>query len=342
MNKLTILIVATVALCISAWVASQRAQQQYGLDQATLLLPELADQLSQVDRIDIHAAAHAPVSLVEQDGQWQVVQKDHYPADIQQARSALQQLAEAQILEAKTSQAAHYGQLGVQDVDLAQDTTVHLVVTAGDSTVADVVIGKPGMGGSYIRNADDSQTWLIDQQLSLPANASDYLDKSLLSLVREDVQSVAVTPLKGEAYRISKADDDEGDFQLAPAVPQDRKINPANVNRLAAAAANLRISDVLTTTPEGLQWSQAQLRSFDGLQLQLELAKGDGNTRYLTVQADSLPDEEGEIDEDVVEQATRINARSKGRIFVVAQYSADALAMTHAMLLKPEAVEPLD
>ncbi len=343
MNKLNVLILATVAICIAAWVASYRAKQQFGLEETAKLLPDLSEQLAQIDRVQIVAAGNDSTTLINQDGQWLLEQRDNYPADMQQVRTALRDLAEARKLEAKTALASNYAQLGVQDVDLARETTVHLMAEAGDTSVVNLLIGKSGRGGSYVRQAGSEQSWLIDKRIALGRNTADYLDKALIVLPRDEVQRVAVTPLAGDAYAIEKGDDDDESFSLQPAAPSGRKLNMANINRLAAALASLRISDVMDSTEEELSWSEAVLQSFDGLQLTLKLAKGeDSSQRYLQLSASALADEDGDIDDEVQERAAALNARSQGRIYRAPQYTVDALAMSYDMLLQPPAESEKD
>lgn len=369
MNNLNVLILATAAILAAAWFANHQAEQQFETQDGELLLPELASQLGKVDSVVITAAGNETSTLNNVDGQWQLAERAGFPADINQLSKALRQLADAKTLEAKTTMAANYSKLGVQDVDLASDTTLRLTAKAGDEVLADLLIGKSGRGGNYVRGANDTQSWLIDQRISLSRNNADYLAKDLLKMPRNDVAEVSVTPLEGKPYGISKSDPNASDFELRPAAGKGKETNAANVNRLAAALGNLRINDVVDE-PEGMQWSEASVRSFDGLQLALQLAKDDDSSnRYLKLTASMAPGYEQSLKashaeakaaeepektegaateqpaappeasvEERVQQAQRradtINAVAKGRVFVAPQYSVDALMMTYEMLQK--------
>ncbi|MGJ8669132.1 MAG: DUF4340 domain-containing protein [Oceanococcus sp.] len=339
MNKLNGLIIATVAVCAAAWLASHQANKQFGLEDSQLLLPGLAKQLGDIDQVQIVAAGGDTTTLRNHDGQWQLQQRGNYPADIKSMSTALRQLAKSKALEAKTSLAENYAQLGVQDVVLANDTTLQLIANIGDQTVLDVLIGKSNRSGSFVRNTGETQSWLIDERISLARNTAEHLDKALIAVPRQEVQSVEVTPLDGPAYELSKTESAAERFTLSPTPSQGREINAANSNRLAAALANLRISDVLDESSEqGLQWSKAKVRNFAGLELQLQLAKAsDVSKHYLQLQASVAgSSEEGAVtDSGLLAQVDALNARAKGRIFVAPQYTVDALLMSYDMLLKP-------
>lgn len=337
MKKLHVLILAAAALSAAAWFASHREQQRFGVNEGELLVPGLTAQLAQIDRVSINPAGNPNVTLSTEQGQWVVRERDDYPADIQALRKELRKLAEARTLEAKTAQVALYPQLGVQDVDQADDTTLRLSAYAGDTQVVDIIIGKSGASGSYVRLLDNPQSWQIDQRISLPRVTVGWLDTQLVSVARADVQSITVKPTQGPDYTISKDDPEQSDFALEPAPDDELALNVANINRLGAALSSLRIQDVVTEVDTGLTWSQATLTTFDGLMLKLEVAKGEDGERYLKLAAEVRED----ADDNARQQAEAINARSHGRTFLGPQYSVDALAMRQDMLIRQPADEAI-
>ena len=335
MKKLHVLILAAAALSAAAWFASHREQQRFGVNEGELLVPGLSEQLARIDRVSIAPAGKPSVTLSTEQGQWVVRERNNYPADTQALRKELRKLAEARTLEAKTAQVALYPQLGVQDVDQAEDTTLRLTAYAGDTQVVDIIIGKPGASGSYVRLLDNPQSWQIDQRITLPRVTVGWLDTQLVSVPRADVQSVAVKPAQGPDYTISKDDPEQADFALTPAPDDGQALNVANINRLGAALSNLQIQDVVSDVDADLAWSQATLTTFDGLILKLEVAKSEGGERYLKLTAEARED----ADDNARKQAETINGKSLGRTFLGPQYSVDALAMRHDMLIRQPASE---
>ncbi len=340
MTKFHYLLIAAVVLSLAAWIASEQEQKRFGLDSGALLVPELEGQLDDIDRVLIRVAGGPRIRLAQTEGEWRVMDRDGYPADTTVLRRELRKIAQARKLEAKTDQADSYARLGVQDVDLAEDTTVQIVASKGvpnpaEPALLNLIVGNSGRSGSYVRQADQTRSWLIDTRISLPRTTAEWLDKNLLKLSRQDIQRIAITPAEGPAYTLSKSDAEQTDFDLSPAPPQDQTSNAANLNRLGAALANLRLTDVAVETPEDLSWSQAEFTSFNGLSLHLEVARED-SARYLRLSASSTADAE-----EAAAEAQRINTLAKDRVFLMDQYAVDALSMTHAMMLQspPEAPE---
>ena len=330
MSKLQILIVAAVALSLAAWFASHREQQRFGVNEGQMLVPDLADQLADIDTVTIQPAGNDVTTLTAKNGQWQVVERGHYPADTTALRKELRKLAQARRLEAKTAQPDFYARLGVEDVEQAQDTTVRVSAHSGDELVLDIIIGKSTASGSYVRMLDDPQAWLIDQSVALPRVTVAWLDNPLLSVARNDIQRIEVSPLDGPQYAIHKDDPEQSDFALEPAPAQDASLNAANINRLGAALSSLRIEDVLPQAPSELSWSEAKLSTFDGLQLAVAVAKSEDNTRYLRLTASAADS----ADEALLARVDAINAKAAGRVFLAPQYSVDALSMNHSMLIR--------
>lgn len=338
MNKRHVLILAAVALSLAAWFASHREQQRFGVTEGELLVPQLATKLASIDAVSIQPAGNDTTTLVARDGQWLVVERGEYPADTTALRKELRKLAEARRVEAKTAQAAFYPQLGVEDVAEAEDTTVRLTARAGNEPVLDLIIGKSAASGSYVRLLDDPQSWLIDQRIALPRVTVAWLDNPLLSVARNDVQRMEIEPLDGPDYAIHKDDPEQTDFALEPALADSEQLNAANVNRLGAALSSLRIEDVVADIPAELRWSAARVSTFDGLVLDVSVAKSDDNTRYLRVEARATD----EADDAVKDRVSAINSKASGRTFLGPQYSVDALSMTRAMLIRQPQPAPED
>ncbi len=331
MKNFKFLIAAVAALSAAAWLFSHKEEQKFASQQEELLLPKLDAQLGDIDQVTLQAAGGETVTLKRQDGSWGVAEREGFTADTKALRRELRKLAMAKIVEAKTSQAALYERLGVQDVDLASDTTLRIRAMNGADAVLDLLIGKSGKRGSYVRLSDQSQSWLIDSSLNLPRTASAWLDKALLDIPRAEIGRIEVQPLEGPAYSLEKADKEQPDFDLTPPAPEGRELNMANINRLAAALAGLRLNDVALELPEDLAWSTARYRRFDGLIVQLKVAK-QGSDRYLQLTASVAAD--AAEDSGVAAEAERINALARSRSFKMGQYAVDAMALQHEMLLQ--------
>ncbi len=330
MKQFQILVATVAVVLIAAWFLSHREQQKFGAAEGTLFEPALGEQLARIDHLQIQAAGADPVTLRLDGDRWRVAERDAYPAETEVLRRELRKLAEARVLEQKTAQPEYYARLGVQDIDQAQDTTLRLIASAQDGTVLDLLIGKADKRGSYVRHSGEAQSWLLDSRISLPREATAWLDKALVDIPRDQLQSIKVSPLQGPAYSLRRGDGEQAAFELDPPPPAGRELDMANVSRLGAALARLRLQDVAMSLPEGLEWTEVEFERRDGLRLQVRSARQD-SARYLQLSAQAPADAGTEL----AAEAQRINALCAGRSFAMAQYAVDAMHMSHEMLLKP-------
>lgn len=346
------LLVAVLATAV-AWIVGQQEEARYGLAETEALAPALAERLADVDRLTVHAAGETPFSVLRQDGAWVIPERGGYPADTSVLRRELRKIAEARRLEPKTALPANYPQLGVEDIDAAEDTTLRLSAAAGETTVLDLLIGKSGSSGSYVRPAGEAQSWLADKRFSPPREIASWLDRELVDIDRGDLKAVTVTPAEGQAYRLEKSDREQQDFTLSPAPPEGRELNYANLNRVGAALSRLRLKDVLNELPEDLAWNETVYRRFDGLVLTARSASLDDErllqleARYeapaaeaedeATEEAAATPSPAPTPAEDPAALAADINARVAGWTYSVSSYNGDALSLKYDFLLKAEA-----
>lgn len=345
-NGLKILLGLALIAVVAAWYLSQREQAQFGLADSQALAAELAADLGSIDSLQLTPAGKTPFSVVQRDGAWVVAERGGYPADTQTLRRELRKIADATKLEPKTALEKYYAQLGVEDIDKAKDPSLRITAAAGDQVKLDLLIGQSGSSGSYVREVGEAQSWLADTRLTPPREITSWLDRELVDISRTAVQQIAVTPADGKAYQLSKSDAEQQDFQLTPAPPAGRDLNFANLNRLGAALARLRLKDVVTQLPEELAWNETVFRQFDGLTITARSAKH-GEERLLQLRASvetpvPAADEASEVGDaptatpatDPATLAEQINARVGGWTYSVSSYNGDALSLNYEFMLK--------
>ena len=105
-------LVVLVALAVAVSV-SQRPSDVSG----QLLLPDLKARLNDIDKIVVRTGGNKTIAtLARQKDGWVLVERGSYPADVGKIRKDLIALAEAKVLEEKTSNPEFYNQLGVDDI----------------------------------------------------------------------------------------------------------------------------------------------------------------------------------------------------------------------------------
>lgn len=354
MNRsgLFVLVAVAAVLSAAAWWLGSRDQARYEAAEAPLLAPSLEARLADIDRVEIRPAEGDAFSIALTGGNWGLVERDGYPIDTEILRRELRKFAEARGKEAKTANAAYYPQLGVNSDDDAEAPTIQLSAFAGDESVAALVIGKPGKGGHYVRLADQAQSWQSDTRFNVPRTVPNWLQRVILEIKRDRLARITVTPASGRSYTLHRANADETNFTL-DGLPEGREVQVGNINRLAAAISNLRLTEVArsnTGTDTG-DWNRTVFETFDGLVITTWSQKpedGDGRVRIearyeapAASEGNSGEETEGDAGDDVADtadvaaEAEAINKRVSGWTYSVSSYNATALNFAFDVLLKP-------
>ncbi len=280
---------------------------------------------AEVVAIDLQGASGS-VSLVQKDGKWTVVQRDHYPANASTINEFLRGIAELKVtrsLEAGPSLAPRFG------MDEAATTAEARGITATfkDSTgkeLAKITLGKniennresqSPYGGSmpvgrYIRNhADETAFYAINEMFySISTEIPRWLKEDFIS--PEKLQSVSISQ-KGKtepAWKVSR-DDENGEMKLADA-KEGESLDSTAASSLKALFSYARFDDVVpadqvANRADTTNQRTAELKTFEGFTYTLTITpvKGDDAKQLVAVQVSAeLPKErkkeEGEKPED--------------------------------------------
>jgi Domain of unknown function (DUF4340) len=265
-KQLKILGVVTTIIVLGAiWITTARKPSSGQPDAA--FFPHLNSQLDKVQNIKITKAGDAlATELVRTESGWAVKQRDDYPADLKKVNALLISLADAKVVEAKTSTPANYPLLGVQDVANADATGVQLELTGAEPPFK-TLIGKTEAtaNGTYVRVADQAQSWLISQQLTVPTESNEWLQRDLLDIDASRVQAVHVQISGGATYSALKEKRGDANFDVIP-IPKKRELNSVQAaNSLGQALVGLQLDDVRPIDSLSAKSSaQASFHTFDG------------------------------------------------------------------------------
>ncbi len=308
-------------------------------------LPALKDELNEVSRIDITGPGGATIATLERGAdRWTVAGRNNYPADVGRIRKNLLALAEARIVEEKTSNPEFYARLGVQDVSSASAGGVQLTITGGKEPI-DLIVGlaQPGAQDlTYVRRAGEPGSWLISAQLDLARTGGEWLDRALTNIPAERIQSVTIDHPGVETLRIARAPgadkpaaeagatpDGIVEFRVAD-VPAGRALSyPGVANGVASTLADLQLEDVQTRDALGANPGKPVVARFvttDGLTVEASAWRLPDGTR-VTFNATGRGDAEKE--------ATALNARLGGWVYTLPSYKTEQLTRRLQELLAP-------
>ncbi|HEX2492432.1 MAG TPA: DUF4340 domain-containing protein [Steroidobacter sp.] len=348
---LTLTIAALITTGAGVWLATRQSSPAGG--ERALLYPQLQEQLDAVQALRIFKAGDSrTVEIARKDGSWAVSERAGYPADEAKLRKFLRGLAEARVLEEKTSNAKNYHSLGVEDVKEPNAGGVRVELTAAPSAV-NLIVGKtgPGARSQYVRRAGEVHSWLIDANLDASASPEAWLRKEILDVSADRIQSASITVNQQKGYTAAKATRADANFTIAD-LPRGRKpSSPSAANGVAAALAGLTLSDVQPASAfEGAApAARATFTTFDGLIVQLQGWSRD-DKRFLAVQtsydpqlaerfkvattpSEKSPDGQEGRKANAAEDAKTTNARAAGWVYEIPSYKYEQIFTPLASLL---------
>jgi hypothetical protein len=317
------------------------------------LVPTLAERVNDISRVRITRAGNLPVATLVRKGEgWVVEEAQSYPADWARLKGLLVAVAQAQVIEPKTSNPAYFDQLGLVDVDQEGSTALMVEIGEGEDAV-NLLLGQVAQGrdGQYVRFAGTDQALLIDRTVETSAEMRDWLDREVIDLSEAEVVEVTLTHPDGEQLSVRKVSADDEDFTLQD-IPPGRKIQSSwSVNSVGGGFADLQLDEV---TPDSkVDWSKSikvRVLTADGLEIKAELAKS-GETAWLRLSASSYAPETAPATETGDEQAATepgpairpeseeraetINRRVSGWAYALPEFKAQALSKRREDLLAP-------
>lgn len=273
MNRKTLigLVIAAVVAIVAAALINHASQPRSEVRSETpgWLLPSLRDHVNDVDKVTFSGAGDTVLATLERgEGGWTLVQKGGHAVDTGKLRTFLLKLADAREIEQKTANAAKYDVLGVEDVSAPSAKGV-MVELGGLGEPVRLIIGNaaPQDDGTYVRRADDAQSWLASGGLAPDRTPADWLRKDLADIPSERIQSVALTPAKGDPVKAVRAAEGDAGLTLAD-IPKGREAGSEYaINDLASMLSGLGLDDVLPASeaepPEDV--IKARYATFDGI-----------------------------------------------------------------------------
>ncbi len=270
-NRLLILaIAAAVAVGFAVMLSGRQAPAEQAISGGELV-QGLADSVNEVTGVSVSDGTQQ-VTLTRADGVWSIAERNGYRADMAQLRKKLLALVESRRLESKTTNPQRYSQLGVSDLTENDGDDQNLKVDVTGAQAFQLLVGKranPG-SGTYVRFADQAQSWLASGDLRFSADPKDWLKKDVLDLPANRIRRVTLVHSNGDRVALSKATPDAPNFDLSN-VPEGREVlSPSAGNSIASAVAGLRFEEVAPSSSESFQQVeivQGTFETFDGLRI---------------------------------------------------------------------------
>ncbi len=261
-----------IAIIIGGVAYYLSTNQKDGLIRAnSYLVPGLSEKLNDVSKLTIHGAGNTLLAAISKsENDWVVENRDSYEADITIIRTVFNDIAEAKLIETKTSNPENYAKLGVEDITDANAQGVKFSIE-GLGEPINIIAGKDGSTGKnsqYVRRAGEKQSWLINKKLNLNQDVTKWLRKDILDIPPERIKSVKIQHPDGSVVTIENKGTQEYEFTLINSLPEGKKISESEIYQVANALSSLQITDVASLdkiNEEAAEPTITTFMTFDGL-----------------------------------------------------------------------------
>lgn len=284
MNQKTLIglaVAALVAIVIAFAVnrSNQPRSENGGEAPDAYVVPALKDHVNDVDKVVITGAESKPIATLTRTASgWSIAEKNGFAADTGKLRELLLKLADAKVLEQKTSNKDKYATLGVEDVD-GKDAKSVEIEFGGLAKPVKIIIGNANQhGGTFMRRAGEAESWLASGAITIDRKAENWLRKDLADVAATRIASVDITRPDGKNVRIAKTAEGDANFKLGD-IPKGREAgSDYAINGPAATLGGLKFDDAVPAkdAPPVEKSLKARFATFDGLVIDVTAWEKDG------------------------------------------------------------------
>ncbi|MHC4173980.1 MAG: DUF4340 domain-containing protein [Planctomycetota bacterium] len=346
MSNKKLVILGIVAVFMVAWAVVQSRvsnRPRTKTDTPAYLIQGLDP--ADIDGI-VFGAGESAVTLKRQGGRFVVAGKDNYPTEISEINSLLSKSLEIQKEQFITDDAANHETLEVTE---EKARSVVKFLKPDSSLLVGFAIGKDKeLGqGSYVRLLPGDKVYTAINTPWIRTGAMDYIEQELISVKREDIESVTVGSANGE-YTL-KTEEDGEDIVLEN-TPAGKKLKDSDGDSVFTALTNLRCDDVKRKSDDLTFDRQFVCGLKDSTVYTLKIAQKDDKT-YISCAAafmDKTPvlkGDEVESEEELKKKEAKLLARDKAKEFTakhqqwlyeIAEWKAKNLTKELSDLLEDE------
>ena len=339
-KNVQVLLAIVVALILTIF-AVETTDDPSSISQGQPLLPGFSEQANEAQRVRVLFSDADPLAIRREAGNWVISARDDYLADLGKLRQFILALAEARVIEEKTSNPDLYEKLGVNDPE--DGGSGAKVSVSGEGFSYTVILGDSAQGNHrYVRLADEQSSYLIDKDPDLSQEIGDWLQPDILDIDSKRIRTVSIEHDNGEKITIEKSAEELTDF-TALDIPEGRELSYATIgNGIAGALKQLELDDVRKAR-EGAPVTSAVFETWGGLRIRAAVST-DNDESWVAFAAEETPvesdteppDDPGaqalKVDED--ESAADINARVSGWQYRLPDHKKNLLVRRWEDILK--------
>ncbi len=343
-KKLTVLGIVAVFMVTWAVVQSQVSNRAPAEPEGLVPLIQGLNP-ADIDSISLGTGEDA-VILTRKQGRFVVVNKDDYPAKVSQINDLITKSLNIQTSEFVTDNPANHEDLGVTE----EKASAVVKFFRPDSNLLTGVIGgnaKELGEGNYVRLATSDAVYVTPSLPWLSGSPMGFIEQELISLKREDIESVTVTSADGE-YMLKTSEDGSG--VVLENIPAGKKLKNSDAQSVLTALTSLRCEDV-KKKPDNLAFNKQYFCKLkDSTVYNIEIAH-DLDKTYITCEAvftDTTPvtvsgdtESEEELKKKEAklfahENAVKFANKHRGWAYLIPDYKAKNLTKKLSDLIEDE------
>ncbi len=260
-------------ILLASLVAITFSSKQGDTSAGGSLFPGLRGQINDISQVSISNAGTS-LTMRNDAGRWVLAERNNYPVDTGKLRQLLLALADAKMLEEKTSNPEMYERLGVEDT--AENSKGTMIRISGADSIFSLILGNLAQRKyRYARFPGQARSWLIDQNPDLPGGVQGWLLPEILDIDTSRVQSVTITHGHGETIHIEKQDSEDKYFDV-PDIPHGRELSYAGaINGIAGVLSDLNLQEVARASEAAADDSfvKTVFRTFAGLEITIDSSR---------------------------------------------------------------------
>jgi len=324
----TLAAVAAISIATTAWVLRTSAPTVASDRRGENVLPSLLAKANDITQISIRDGASTFV-IERRDNRF-VASDSGFPVKPDTASDVVASSAELTFQEARTSDPARYGDLGLAEPGAKDGGKEITFRTAGGELASllvgnsDTTVGGPA-GGVFIRLKGQPQTFLARGNVRLPlaADRSGWFIPVSFDIKRSEVKKVELTGGGRGGVTLLPDAQKPGMFVLAD-VPEKRTPDNLQASLLVSLINSFTFQDVRTATKPAADARRMVAEAGDGLQIVFTVV-GELTEGWVHVAAEATNDA-------AKDKAALINSKVEGYDFRLRSNEADRLGWTMADL----------
>jgi hypothetical protein len=322
-RQLTVVaVLAAISVAATAVVLRSGASTIASDRRGEPVLPGLASKANEITELVVRDGAD-PLTIDRHDGAF-VAADSGFAIKTDAVRDLIASSIALAFEEARTSDPARYGELGLADPG-APDAGKEVIVRAAGGDVADFLVGSRDatvggpVGGIFVRLKGEPQTWLARGDVRLPMRRADWFAGLDLDIKDAAIKKIELTGGGRDAVTVIANPDKPGELKLEN-IPDKRVPESFKVSRLGTLITSFAFDDVRKRSKPPDDPRRMVVTVDDGLQLVIT-GVGDISAGWVQLSAEATNDAQRE-------KAQAISAKVDGFDFRLPANQAELLGWT--------------